>query len=53
LSIAEAPFSGTYKKLGDLYVMKSQKELARTAYEKALKLWPENKEVKEALNSLK
>ena len=53
LSLSEYKLTHTYKKLGDAYLANGQKGKAKSAYNKAIKLWPENEEAKEALKLLK
>lgn len=53
LGLSEYKLPGTYTKLGKAYLASGQKERARQAYQKAIELWPENKEAREALEGLK
>lgn len=53
LSLSEYRLSGTYYLLGNAFLKLNEKQKAKTAYETAVKLWPENKEAVDALAVLK
>lgn len=52
LSLSEYKLTSTYTKLGKAYLKNGQKSKAKAAYKKAIKLWTENEEAKEALKLL-
>ncbi|NOT76200.1 MAG: tetratricopeptide repeat protein [Cyclobacteriaceae bacterium] len=53
ISAKELSFSPTYYRLGKAYEAKGNIGLAIESYEKAIKLWPDNKEAVDALKSLR
>jgi hypothetical protein len=52
LSLSEYQMSGTHYLLGKAYIALGEKQKAKSSYEKAIELWPENKEAVDALAAL-
>jgi tetratricopeptide (TPR) repeat protein len=52
LSLAEFPYTHTYTRLANAYLLTGEATLAIDNYQNALKLWPENKEAIDALKRL-